>query len=54
VKVGVARIFAPIIGPRATTVAIGAHVKLSPVRVADDPKGDARHLVAFELDEAPP
>ena len=53
VKVDAARIFAPIIGPHAATVHIGARVRLSPVRVADDAKGRPRYVVAFDLGEAP-
>ena len=53
VKVGAARIFAPIAGPGASAVHVGARVRLSPTRVADDPKGNPRWLVAFELVEAP-
>jgi uncharacterized OB-fold protein len=53
VKVSDARIFAPIVGPQAATVTVGSPVRLSPVRVADDADGNPRHLVAFELAEAP-
>jgi len=53
VKVGEARIFAPIVGPRATTVKVGSPVRLSPVRVADDARGSPRYLLAFEPVEAP-
>jgi uncharacterized OB-fold protein len=53
VRVGELRVFAPVIGPGATTVKIGTPVRLSPLRVADDAKGSARHLVAFVLAEPP-
>jgi len=53
VKVAEARIFAPIVGPRATTVTVGSPVRLSPVRVADDARGSPRYLLAFEPVEAP-
>ena len=46
------RIFAPIVGPRATSLKVGSLVRLSPLRVADDATGSPRHLVAFELAEA--
>ncbi len=53
VKVGAARIFAPIVGPRASTVSAGAWVRLSPVQVAADASGNPRWLVAFEPIDAP-
>jgi uncharacterized OB-fold protein len=51
VKVGELRVFAPIIGERPGRVAIGARVRLHPVRVADEPGGAPRHLPAFALVE---
>ena len=53
VKVSEARIFAPIVGPGATTVGVGSPVRLSPVRVADDARRSPRYLLAFEPVEAP-
>jgi len=53
VTVGGARVFAPIRGPRATTVAVGSPVRLAPVRVADEAEGTPRYLVAFEPVEGP-
>ena len=53
VVVGGARVFAPIRGPRATTVAVGSPVRLAPVRVSDEAGGAPRYLVAFEPVEAP-
>jgi uncharacterized OB-fold protein len=52
VRVGEARIFAPIVGSGASTVAVGSSVRLFPVRVADDANGNPRYLVAFEPAEA--
>ncbi len=52
VRVGQARVFAPVVGPGASRVTIGSSVRLSPVRVADDANGNPRYLVAFELGEA--
>ena len=49
VKVGGLRVFAPVVGVGAGALAIGARVRLAPRRVADDPAGAARHVVAFEL-----
>ncbi len=51
VKIADLRIFAPVATDPAALV-IGARVRFAPVRVADDPKGSPRHLVAFELAEA--
>jgi uncharacterized OB-fold protein len=48
VKVAGARVFAPIVGAQAVSVRVGTRVRLSPVRVTDDVKGNARYLVAFE------
>jgi len=48
VKVGGLRIFAPILTRDPAALAVGVRVRFAPVRVADDPKGAPRHLVAFE------
>lgn len=53
VKVAGLRIFAPIVRADPAAVAVGAPVRFTPVRVADDPRGAARHLVAFELGGGP-
>ncbi len=53
VKVGDARIFAPIVGPQASAVTVGSRVRLSPLRVADDAKGSPRFILAFAPLEAP-
>jgi uncharacterized OB-fold protein len=42
------RIFAPLVTRDPAAVTVGARVRLRPLRVADDPRGGARHLVAFE------
>ena len=47
VKVGGLRIFGPILGADPATLRVGATVRFAPIRVADDSKGGARHLVAF-------
>jgi uncharacterized protein len=47
VLVGGLRVFAPIVGAPPDAVAVGAPVRFRPIRVADDPRGAARHLVAF-------
>lgn len=49
VKLGDLRVFAPIVGPGRTRVAVGTVVRFVPIRVADDPKGTPRHLPAFEV-----
>ncbi len=48
VKLGGLKIFAPVVTRVPAALAIGARVRFAPVRVADDPKGAPRHLVAFE------
>jgi hypothetical protein len=48
VKVGGLRVFAPVLTREPAALAVGARVHFVPVRVADDPKGAPRHLVAFE------
>ena len=47
VKVDGLRIFALLRDVDPTTVAIGQRVRLSPLRVADDPRGNPRWLPAF-------
>ena len=47
VKVDGLRIFALITGANAAAVKIGQRVRLSPLRVSDDPKGQPRWLAAF-------
>jgi uncharacterized OB-fold protein len=48
VKVDGHRIFTIVVDSDPSTVAIGQRVRLKPLRVADDPKGNARWLPAFE------
>jgi uncharacterized OB-fold protein len=48
VKVDALRIFTILTGTDPTTVALGQRVRLAPLRIADDPKGHARWLPAFE------
>ena len=47
VKVDGLRIFTVLTGTDPSLVAIGDRVRLAPLRVADDPKGNARYLPAF-------
>jgi hypothetical protein len=47
VNVGPHRIFSIVNGTDPTDVTIGQTVRLEPLRVADDPKGAPRWLVAF-------
>jgi uncharacterized protein len=47
VKVGGLRVFALVTGADPATVAVGQRVRLAPLRVADDPKGNPRYLPAF-------
>jgi uncharacterized OB-fold protein len=49
VKVDGHRIFSVILDADPAAVTIGQPVRLSPLRVADDPKGNARWLPAFRL-----
>jgi uncharacterized OB-fold protein len=50
VEVAGLRVFAPLTGVLdPTRLALGAPVRLAPVRVADDPQGQARYLPAFTL-----
>ena len=51
VNVGELRLFAPIVGRAATAVSVGSSVRLSPLHVAADAKGNPRHLIAFEAME---
>lgn len=48
VKVDGHRIFAVVLNAPPASVSIGQRVRLSPLRVADDPKGQPRYLPAFE------
>jgi len=42
------RVFTPLLGVGdPATLAVGAEVRFTPVRVADDPQGQPRHLLAF-------
>ena len=48
VEVAGLRVFAPLTGVAdPASLAVGARVRLAPVRVADDPQGQARYLLAF-------
>ncbi|MGH7277965.1 MAG: Zn-ribbon domain-containing OB-fold protein [Candidatus Rokuibacteriota bacterium] len=47
VKVAGHRIFAILVDADPATVRVGQRVRLKPVRVADDPKGEPRWLPAF-------
>jgi len=49
VKLGGHRIFAVVTGADSTMIATGQRVRLAPIRVADDPKGNPRYLPAFAL-----
>lgn len=49
VKIDGLRVFTVLTGAEPTKVTIGARVRLSPLRVADDPGGTARWLPAFAL-----
>ncbi len=49
IAVGSHRIFSVVRGADAAALAIGARVRLAPLRVADDPKGQPRWLPAFTL-----
>src|SRR5919201_2392044 len=46
VNVGVHRVFTVLIGPHAPAVRLGQRFRLTPVRVADGPKGTPRWLPA--------
>jgi uncharacterized OB-fold protein len=47
VKVDVHRVFAVLVDADPLQLKIGQRVRLAPLRVADDPKGNARWLPAF-------
>jgi len=47
VKIDGLRVFSILIGAEPSKVAIGQPVRISPLRVADDPNGNARWLPAF-------
>jgi uncharacterized OB-fold protein len=49
VKVGGLRVFTVLTGAEPSKVTIGARVRLAPLRVDDDAKGNARWLPAFAL-----
>lgn len=54
VEVGGLRVFAPLTGVGdPARLALGAAVRLVPVRVADDPQGQPRYLPAFTPVEPP-
>ena len=46
-KVGGHRVFAALVNADMAALGIGQRVRLAPLRVADDPKGNARWLPAF-------
>jgi uncharacterized OB-fold protein len=48
VKLGGLRLFAPVLRAEAAAMSIGAPVRFTPIRVADDSAGAPRYLVAFE------
>jgi uncharacterized OB-fold protein len=52
IKVDGHRIFAVVNDADPAAMRIGQRVKLAPLRVADDPKGNARYLPAYTLDRA--
>ena len=52
VKVDGLRVFATVTGADPATIRIGQRVRLAPVRVSDDPKGNPRYLPAFTVDRA--
>ena len=52
VKVGGHRVFTLLTGADPATVKVGQRVRLAPLRVTDDPKGNARYLPAFTVDRA--
>jgi uncharacterized OB-fold protein len=52
VTIGAHRMFSIIVDADPTRVAVGQRVRLSPIRVADDPKGNARWLPAFTSADA--
>jgi uncharacterized OB-fold protein len=52
VKLDGHRVFALVTGADPAAVKIGQLVRLAPLRVADDPKGNPRYLPAFTVDRA--
>ena len=54
VEVAGHRVFAPLVDvPDPSALAVGARVRLAPVRVADDPQGQPRYLPAFTPEASP-
>lgn len=49
VNVAGLRVFSILTGADPARLAVGQAVRLAPLRVADDPKGNARWLAAFRL-----
>jgi uncharacterized protein len=47
VNVGAHRIFTVLVGPEAASVRLGQSVRLTPLKIADGPKGTPRWLPAF-------
>jgi uncharacterized OB-fold protein len=47
VKVDGLKVFTILTGADPGAIALGHKVRLAPIRVTDDPKGNARHLPAF-------
>jgi uncharacterized OB-fold protein len=47
VKVDALRVFAVVVGADPARLAVGQRVRFTPLRVADDPKGNPRWLPAF-------
>jgi uncharacterized OB-fold protein len=55
VEVGELRLFAPLTGvAEPARLQVGAPVRLAPQRVADDPSGQPRYLLAFTPSDAAP
>jgi hypothetical protein len=52
VKVDGHRVFTLLTVADPATVKVGQRVRLAPLRVTDDPKGNARYLPAFTVDRA--
>jgi len=49
VKIDGLRVFSIVVGAEPSRVALGQPVRVWPLRVADDPSGNARWLPAFRL-----
>ena len=49
VKVDALRIFSVLVGVEPSRVALGQRVRLNPMKIADDPRGQPRWLPAFTL-----